>query len=155
MYGQLTIPYRAYLGILEPDKPITERGVAAPRTYAKFPIINNGQVPARITSIDAEIIMQERSGTELWRRSFTQEIVDGEIPPGKISSYAVTIYWPPDMPNADQIIVSVAIVYDPGFEEIAKDRMNFVRVFSHHLQDWTRAYRGTEIDLTKSLKTPD
>lgn len=150
MRGQLTVPYRAYLGLIEPEKPINDRIQNV--NCARFPIENTGHVRAAITLIEAEVIIQDRSGRELFRRSSIKEIdsKDGEIPPEKTSSYAVTVSWPSDIPNVEDTVVQVRITYKRGFKGVHLGIFSFVRVFNTRLQDWTRAYHGVDIDLAKA-----
>lgn len=151
MERQLAIPYRAYLGIIEPEQPINERGIGSPRTWAKFPVINNGHVRARIISVDVEIIIQESNGKEAYRGSTKQSVSDsGEIPPEKLSSYAINVYWPIKFIHADSIVVSVDVEYETGFKEV--DTMSFVRVFSPETQKWVTGFAGIDVDVTKSGK---
>jgi hypothetical protein len=152
MEGQLTIAYRAYLGIIEPQQPINERGVGAPRTYVKFPIVNNGHVPAQIVSVEAEVIIQQRGGKELYRKSMKKKISRDEIPPENSSSYAVAIYWPSDITNAEATLISIAIEYKTGFKETGYDKLSFVRVFLETPRAWAPGYGGIDIDLTKNDK---
>jgi len=147
---QLAVPFRAYLGIIEPEKPITDRNASPNKVSAKFPIVNNGRVPARISSVDVEVIVQQRDGKELYRRSVEEKVTEGEIPPEESASYAVNVYWPFDIPNADSIVISITIKYETGFKETGKDTLSFVRVFNPPLQNWTMGYWGVDVDLTKS-----
>ena len=151
MRGQLTVPYRAYLGLIEPDKPITDRVYSI--NAAKFPIENIGHVRAKVTAIDAEVIIQDCGGKELFRRSKTETLKngDGEIPPEKTSSYAVTVRWPSNIPNSEKAVISVAITYKTGFKGLKPDIFSFVRVFRTSSQDWSKGYWGTDIDLTEDV----
>jgi hypothetical protein len=150
MRGQLTVPYRAYLSVIEPDKPITDRSTNVNR--AKFPIENTGHVRARITTIDVEIIIQAHGGKELFRRSRTEPVKpkEGEIPPEKSSSYAITVLWPSDVPNAEDTAISIAITYNTGFKDLKPDIFSFVRVFTTSTQDWSKGYWGVDVDLTQA-----
>jgi len=150
MRGQLTVPYRAYLSVIEPEKPVADRIKNINRT--KFPIVNTGHVRARITAIDVEVIVQARGGKELFRRSRIETVKakEGEIPPEKSSSYAVTVLWPSDIPNAEDTVISIAITYNTGFKELKPDTFSFVRVFTTSTQDWSKGYWGADIDLTQA-----
>ena len=101
MGKQLAVPYRAYLEIVEPEKPVGN--------HAEFPIINTGRVLARILSIDVELIIHNPSEKELFRSSINKKIGDGKIPPEKGSSYALNVYWPDVQGITDSIIMSVAV----------------------------------------------
>jgi hypothetical protein len=153
MEGQLTVPYRAYLGIIEPEKPLRHMG--DPIENAKFPIVNNGHVSARITAVDVEVIMQNLGGQELFRRSKTEKVKakDGEVPPEKASSYAVTVSWPSNIPNAESIVVSLSITYKSGFKELPEDTFSVVRVWHPTRMDWSLGFWGIEIDLTNKEGT--
>ena len=150
MRGQLTVPYRAYLGLIEPSKPITDR--TCNMSHAKFPIENTGHVRAKITQIEVEVIVQNRSGGELFRRSKVEMVKskEGEIPPEKTSSYAVTVLWPSNISDAEQTVISIAITYKTGFKGVKPAVFSFVRVFSSSIQDWSKGYWGVDIDLTKT-----
>src|SRR5690349_4752883 len=65
---QLAVPYRAYLGILEPDKPVGN--------HAACSVICSGRVPARISCGDDEIIIQDPEAKTLHRRSIYRKVAE-------------------------------------------------------------------------------
>jgi hypothetical protein len=81
-----------------------------------------------------------------------KKISRDEIPPENSSSYAVAIYWPSDITNAEATLISIAIEYKTGFKETGYDKLSFVRVFLETPRAWAPGYGGIDIDLTKNDK---
>jgi hypothetical protein len=149
---QITIPYRAYLSVVEPEC-LNE----AERFRLNFRIRNYGHMAAEIKHISMEVIVQvTQTGEELFRRDSIKQ-VKHTIPPERDDMFAVEIELPASCRDSTSV-VSGKISYDTGFNQ--DDLFEFVRVFIGWYSTWTTAsvsesFNFTDAEDKKSEKHPN
>lgn len=137
MEKQISIPYRAYLVIGE----ITHSS----RVEAQFPIENIGQVAARITSIEIEIIVRgTQTGQENYRRTITKA-VDQLIVHGKANSFTLLVNLPKEIRDGETFVFSGTIKYRTGFD--STDTLKFVRICEGQYASWKLGWGYIDFDF--------
>lgn len=145
---QISIPNRAYFATGEPQM-LTDGRI-------RIPIENYGRIAGRLTSVNIEIIVKRSdNGLLMYRHDVTKE-ADEIVIPGKNENCAIFVTFPgPALIQDMDVVIGGVLNYEVGFTDSRgvkiTDIFHFCPVYSTGKQDWTKAWRGVDVDFSKEI----